>query len=66
MENWWINFISNIKNNNKLNNLYYSTIVTWTQYDPLKRKIAKENNLKYIEFWNLQEVQNWLDNYEKT
>lgn len=55
-----------LNHKNPGNNLYYSTIITWTQYDPLKRKIAKENNLKYIEFWNLQEVQNWLNNYEKT
>ena len=27
--------------------------------------MAKENNLNYIEFWNINEVDIWLQNYEK-
>ena len=27
--------------------------------------MAKENNLNYIEFWNIDEVDIWLQNYEK-
>ncbi len=47
------------------NNLYNSTIQTWTIYDPLKRKYAQENNLNYIEFFSINDVKIWLDNYEK-
>ena len=56
-----------IKNNNHQhpgNNLYNSTIETWTIYDPLKRKTAKDNNLNYLEFFSVDELKTWLDNYE--
>lgn len=44
------------KQENKQNSRYYAMIETWSIKDPLKRKIAKENNLNYIEFWNINEV----------
>ena len=40
---------------------YDSVIDTWVNRDPLKRKIAKENNLNYIEFWNINELKEWLN-----
>lgn len=43
---------------------YLIAIEVWTKKDPLKRQIAKDNNLNYIEFWNLDEVKLWIDNYE--
>ena len=39
---------------------YDAVIDTWVNRDPMKRKIAKENNLNYIEFWNINELINWL------
>lgn len=56
------------KNNNHVKqnkNLYYIKIQTWTINDPNKRKIAKENNLNYIEFWNYNEVIEWLKQYDQ-
>lgn len=47
------------------NNLYFIKIKTWTISDVNKRNIAKQNKLNYIEFWNYDEVINWLKNYEK-
>lgn len=47
------------------NNLYYIKIQTWTKTDPYKRQIAKENKLNYLEFWNYNEIINWLKNYDK-
>lgn len=41
-------------------NWYNRMIQTWTYRDPLKRKIAKQNNLNWLEFWSLQEVKEWL------
>ena len=35
-------------------------IRVWTKDDPLKRETAKKNNLNWIEFWSLQEVEDWL------
>ena len=32
------------------------------KYDKIKNK-AKENKLNYIEFWNINELKNWLNNY---
>ena len=53
-----------LTNKNPGHNLYHSTIIVWTQYDPLKRKIAKNNNLNYVEFWNINDVIEWLKKYE--
>ena len=39
---------------------YNRAIETWTNLDVRKYNIAKENNLNYIIFYNIQELQNWL------
>ena len=45
------------------NTKYYDNAInTWTIRDVRKRNIAKQNNLNYIEFWNLNELKNWLYN----
>ena len=49
------------KQENKNNSRYFEMIKTWTIKDPLKRKTAKDNNLNYIEFWNIKEVKEWLN-----
>lgn len=41
---------------------YNIEIETWTIRDVNKRNIAKQNNLNYLEFWNIQELKNWLNN----
>ena len=40
---------------------YKNAINTWTVRDVNKRKIAQENKLNYIEFWNLNEIKTWLE-----
>ena len=44
---------------------YDNRIYTWTDLDVRKRNIAKENNLNWIEFWNLNEFNNWIKNIIK-
>lgn len=39
---------------------YKTAIDIWTNIDPLKRKIAKENNLNWIEFFSLKDFEVWL------
>ena len=39
----------------KTSKFYKNAIETWTVRDPLKRKIAKQNNLKWSEFFNFDE-----------
>ena len=46
-------------------NYYSNAIQVWTSRDPLKRKTASNNNLRYIEFWSFEQVQDWLDKYGK-
>lgn len=59
-----INLINKIKSLDLESHPYYSRLIeTWTKLDPMKRKTAKENNLNYIEFWNLKEAQDWIINY---
>ena len=40
---------------------YNNAIGTWTIRDINKRNIAKQNNLNYIEFWNIKELKDWLN-----
>lgn len=47
----------------KLKTRYDALIETWTIRDPKKREIAKKNKLNYLEFFNINELKNWL-NYE--
>ena len=41
----------------KEKNYYKHAINYWTIKDPLKRKIAKENNLNFIEIWDSNDIQ---------
>ena len=42
--------------------LYKHAIYVWTDLDIRKRNIAKENNLNFIEFFNIDELKEWLFN----
>lgn len=42
-------------------NYYDIAIYVWTKLDPAKRKIAKKNNLNWLEFFSEQDVINWLE-----
>ena len=41
---------------------YDVIIYTWTDLDPRKRNTAKENKLNFVEFWNINEVKEWINN----
>ena len=41
--------------------IQYNIIYTWTILDLKKRNIAQQNNLNYIEFWNINEVKEWIN-----
>lgn len=41
---------------------FNNAIETWTIRDINKRNIAKENNLNWIEFFNINELKEWLNN----
>ena len=41
---------------------YDNAIQCWTIRDINKRNTAIKNNLNYIEFWNLNELKNWIEN----
>lgn len=44
---------------------YDSVIYTWSILDPKKRKIAKQNKLNFIEFWNIEELKKWINETDK-
>lgn len=46
---------------NKKTKFYDNAACTWSIRDVNKRNIAKQNNLNYIEFWNINEVKEWLN-----
>ena len=47
------------KSNHKRN--YNDWINVWTIKDPLKRKTAKDNNLNWIEFFNMKQFMEWYE-----
>jgi hypothetical protein len=49
---------------NKKRSRYSSFIETWTSRDPLKRQTAKENNLNWLEFFNMNQFIEWYDTIE--
>lgn len=51
---------SNAHKNDKKSQ-YDNIIYTWTILDLKKRNIAQQNNLNYIEFWNINEVKEWIN-----
>lgn len=51
-------YINKIKD--KHTKYYDNVIYNWTVRDPLKRKIAKDNNLNYVEFWSVNELKEWI------
>lgn len=54
-----INLVEKWKSKNT--EFYNSAIEVWTVYDPLKRELAKKNNLNWIEFWNIEEFKQWFN-----
>jgi len=40
---------------------YKEAIRTWTIRDPIKRKIAKKNKLKWAEFFTVKDLRKWLN-----
>lgn len=39
---------------------YQNAIEVWTKRDPMKRETAKKNNLNWIEFFTMDEFNNWF------
>ena len=60
--NLWKEKSKEINFKNKKKNYYIKAINIWTILDPLKRKIAKRNNLNYLEFFTLEEFIKWYNN----
>lgn len=54
-DNYYINKIKD-----KHTKYYDNVIYNWTIRDVHKRNIAKQNNLNYIEFWNINELKQWI------
>jgi len=46
----------------KKGEFYNKVLYTWTELDPLKRKIARQLGYKYIEIFNMDEFLEWYKN----
>lgn len=53
------------KETGKQKTRYDALIDTWSIRDVKKRIIAKENNLNYLEFFTILELENWIVSYER-
>lgn len=51
---------------NQDGDFYKKILHTWTELDPLKREVAKQVGLNYIEWFNLDEFEKWYANPELT
>ena len=47
--------------NNKNKSFYNNAIYTWTILDVNKRKIAYDNNLNWLEFFNIRQFNDWFN-----
>jgi len=56
----WVEKSKQKSHNPRIKKVYEYAIKTWTITDPLKRQIAKENNLNWIEFFNIQQFDEWF------
>ena len=51
-----------IENWKSKNTQYYNNAINcWTIRDVKKRKVAKQNNLNYLEIWNIDELKKWIN-----
>lgn len=57
-----INKLKYLIKESKNHPFYLGAISTWTKYDLEKKKIADENKLYYLIFWNINEIKDWLIN----
>ena len=46
---------------NRLKYMYSNAIYIWSKSDPLKRDIARKNNLNWIEFFTMDEFLSWYN-----
>ena len=54
------NKLKDWKDKSEYSSYYNNAIYVWTDLDVRKRKIAKQNNIKLLEFWTIEEVEDWL------
>lgn len=55
-----------LRSKSKPGNFYEKMLYTWKDLDPLKRKIANKNGLKFIEWFNMDEFIKWFNNPKLT
>lgn len=64
-----IEILNNIINKAKHSTKYKDAIITWTERDVIKRNVAKENKIKYLELWPYRccklTIEEQINNYIK-
>lgn len=60
----WKQKANEIDFKNESKSMYLHAIEVWTKSDVKKRNWAKENNLNWIEFFNLEQFMEWLKQYK--
>lgn len=57
-----MNILKKWQNKAEVSNYYVNAIETWTIRDVIKRKTATDNNLNWLEFFNMKEFMEWYQN----
>lgn len=60
---FWENKSKEVNFKKKVKTYYKNAIYTWTVLDVKKLETFRKNNLNYKIFWNLEEVKNWIEEY---
>lgn len=60
----WERKYASVPDNRKKKSQYRQAIYVWTDLDVKKRQTAKQNNLNYLEFFNINEFNRWFNGYK--
>ena len=60
-----LNRLKEWENKSKYHPYYKNAIYVWTNLDMRKRDIARQNNINFIEFWSLEDVEKFISDFSK-
>ena len=60
-----LNRLKEWENKSKYHPYYKNAIYVWTNLDIRKRDIARQNNINFIEFWSMEEVEKFISDFSK-
>ena len=60
-----LNRLKEWENRSKHSPYYKNAIYVWTDLDIRKRDIARQNNINFVEFWSIEDVEKFISGFSK-